>query len=753
MFNDFEEYCKIFEQTKKGNYIGFATILKNYSYICTLKKCLLFVETGTGIRATINIPSPNALFIHIIRIDMKRILLLSTLFVVGITTSSFAQSNNNNHVLVEEFNSTNCPPCAGTDPAIEYFEQQQLGEVCVLKWHQNFPEQNEDPFYNTQTQERFNYYGLSGAPSLTMQGQNNIFDQYLFSSPYPIIDSETAYLNKMGNYYQMSVKHSVVGDSVIVMVTVITGATQPTATDLNLGVVLSQRFQQFLGANRRPMYTDIVLTAIPQLQSSGAINNPFSQAASSTVTYRYATKVVSSWDLTQLVAVAFIQSVGGAGKPVYQSAWDVPQVNIYADGFNFDPAPVLAGNANSSANYFLTNNTSTSQTIKIASSLTSAGNYSLNIAGITSLADSTITIAAGGSDTVTASVNASGPALTTPAYIVKFSTLDSIGIGGGSEVAFGQNIPNAVVNGTTETIKSELSGLESSLTNSGFGVIGPITLQAWEELFGLGAPNDWSQFKTVWYDDQYNYGIQYLSDTSLITTFLNNGGNFAMSAPAFPYFFSVQFPGEGAVGTDQWMNNVFHIENLNFAQGGYSSVEGVASDPIGNAVTGHISISAPIYTQTMYPIDDSAHGVYIDPSGDSVGFRATSNGGKVFYSSFDLGGIAATKRDAMVKAVMDWFYPAAGVNDASTASCSLDPVYPNPIDKAATISYMIPDHRFVTLVVQDMLGRTIATLVNQEEDAGHFTAPFDASHLANGTYICTLTAGDFKTSGKITVDR
>ncbi len=297
---------------------------------------------------------------------MKRILLLSALFLVAVAGASFAQSNNN-HVLVEEFNSTNCPPCAGTDPAIEYFEQQRISEVCVIKWHQNFPEANEDPFYNAQTQNRFNYYGLQGAPSLTMQGANNIFNPYLWTSPYPIEDSETAYLNKMQNYYQMSTKHSVVGDSVIVWVTVTTSATQPAATDLNLGVVLTQRFQQFLGANRRPMYTDIVLTAIPELQSSGALNNPFTQAENSTVTYRYATKTSSSWDLTQLVAVAFIQSIGGAGMPVYQSAWDVPQINVYANGFNFDPMALLAGNPNSTASYYLTNNTSSSQTIKVAS--------------------------------------------------------------------------------------------------------------------------------------------------------------------------------------------------------------------------------------------------------------------------------------------------------------------------------------------------------------------------------------------------
>ncbi len=64
-----------------------------------------------------------------------------------------------------------------------------------------------------------------------------------------------------------------------------------------------------------------------------------------------------------------------------------------------------------------------------------------------------------------------------------------------------------------------------------------------------------------------------------------------MSAPDFPYYFSVELANEGAVGTDEWMNNVFHIENLNIVTGGYSSEEGVAGDPIGGAVSGHLTIT------------------------------------------------------------------------------------------------------------------------------------------------------------------
>jgi hypothetical protein len=693
---------------------------------------------------------------------MKKILLLSALFLAAAVRMSSAQSSTNNHVLVEEFNSTSCPPCASLDPQMELFEQQSLGEICVLKWDMDGPIANEDPFTTQETVDRGAYYASPGIPSLCMQGVTDLLD--VAGSPgevailqAPVLDdSATKFLNLMQNYYQMSVRHSVIGDSVIVWVTVTTGATQPTATDLNLGVVVAERFHQYLGANGRPARTDIVRSAIPPLNSDGSLNNPFSQAANTTVTYRLGTQL-GDWDLTQLVAVAFIQSVGTAGntdtKPVYQSAWDVPEITVSGNGAYNDAMPILAGNESSTASFTITNNTDSTQIVKVASGLTTPGNYSLVVSGFTTVADSSVTIPVGQSATLTASVTSNGPALGQPQYSLRFHTTDSIGIGGGSEIAFGQNIPHVVVNEWTEAEISVLQGIQTSVTNSGYGTVGLIYAEAFEQLFGLGAANDWSQFMTVIYDDPYNGGILYLTDTSLITTFLNNGGNFVLASPEFPYLFSAVYPSEGAQGTDQWMENVFQLENLNFVSGGYTSFEGVAGDPIGDKVAGHITVTAPLYTQTVYPITDSCFSVYVDPSGDTVGTRATGNGGKVFYASFELGGIIANKRDAVIKSIMDWFYGTDGVDNSVAAACALNPVYPNPVGNTATISYTIPDHQYVTLIVQDMLGRTVASLVNQEEDAGQFTVPFDASQLADGTYVCTLTAGAFKAYSKMTVDR
>ncbi len=68
--------------------------------------------------------------------------------------------------------------------------------------------------------------------------------------------------------------------------------------------------------------------------------------------------------------------------------------------------------------------------------------------------------------------------------------------------------------------------------------------------------------------------------------------------------------------------------------------------------------------------------------------------------------------------------------------------YPNPFNPVTNISYSIPKNSAVKLVVFDMLGREVATLVNETQQAGTYKVDFDASKLSSGVYIYSLvTAG------------
>jgi|GEM_PF-5913752 hypothetical protein len=69
--------------------------------------------------------------------------------------------------------------------------------------------------------------------------------------------------------------------------------------------------------------------------------------------------------------------------------------------------------------------------------------------------------------------------------------------------------------------------------------------------------------------------------------------------------------------------------------------------------------------------------------------------------------------------------------------------YPNPFNPSTTISFTIPHSSFVTLKVFDVLGREVATLVNEEMTLGWYERMFDGSNLASGVYIYRLHAGGF----------
>ena len=79
---------------------------------------------------------------------------------------------------------------------------------------------------------------------------------------------------------------------------------------------------------------------------------------------------------------------------------------------------------------------------------------------------------------------------------------------------------------------------------------------------------------------------------------------------------------------------------------------------------------------------------------------------------------------------------------------SLEQNHPNPFNPSTTIKYQIPASlnpskggTLVTLKVYDILGKEVATLVNEEKPAGRYEVNFNASSLASGVYIYKLQAG------------
>lgn len=67
--------------------------------------------------------------------------------------------------------------------------------------------------------------------------------------------------------------------------------------------------------------------------------------------------------------------------------------------------------------------------------------------------------------------------------------------------------------------------------------------------------------------------------------------------------------------------------------------------------------------------------------------------------------------------------------------------YPNPFNPVTTIQYAVVGHQWVSLKVYDVLGKEVATLVNERKPAGVYRVTLDAAHLPSGVYFYTLKAG------------
>ena len=80
---------------------------------------------------------------------------------------------------------------------------------------------------------------------------------------------------------------------------------------------------------------------------------------------------------------------------------------------------------------------------------------------------------------------------------------------------------------------------------------------------------------------------------------------------------------------------------------------------------------------------------------------------------------------------------------------SLEPNYPNPFNPQTTIRVGLPEAARVRLDVFDVLGRRVATLLDEQRPAGWHTVVFEARALPSGVYFSRVEAGAFRQVGRM----
>ena len=82
-------------------------------------------------------------------------------------------------------------------------------------------------------------------------------------------------------------------------------------------------------------------------------------------------------------------------------------------------------------------------------------------------------------------------------------------------------------------------------------------------------------------------------------------------------------------------------------------------------------------------------------------------------------------------------------NSETPLSFKLEQNYPNPFNPVTKISYALPKSGLVTLRVYDILGKEVATLVNEVKSAGSYSVDFNASNFTSGVYFYKIETNGF----------
>ena len=82
---------------------------------------------------------------------------------------------------------------------------------------------------------------------------------------------------------------------------------------------------------------------------------------------------------------------------------------------------------------------------------------------------------------------------------------------------------------------------------------------------------------------------------------------------------------------------------------------------------------------------------------------------------------------------------------------ALDQNYPNPFNPTTIISFEIPKRTRTTLMVYNMLGQQVATLVDEEREAGAYRVEWNAGSVASGVYLYRITTSESVLTRKMLV--
>jgi hypothetical protein len=115
--------------------------------------------------------------------------------------------------------------------------------------------------------------------------------------------------------------------------------------------------------------------------------------------------------------------------------------------------------------------------------------------------------------------------------------------------------------------------------------------------------------------------------------------------------------------------------------------------------------------------------------------------------------VATTQLPGFVRLLESASLTSVPVRETVPREFTLEQNFPNPFNPTTDLRFTIADLRFVTLKVFDVLGKEVATLVNDQLPAGSYDVTFDARSLSSGVYFYRLSAGGIVQTKKMILEK
>lgn len=664
-------------------------------------------------------------------------IILAALLVLSIAPNA-AWASQRQCVILEGFTQWNCGPCATWNPQEhDLLEQMTRDTVIACKYHGWWPGSDNDPFYHwneTDNAARISMYGVEWVPWVMVDGivdlrnvsynavRNALRSRYTTQSPCTIdLSAFTA------------------GETTVGFNGTITMDADQSLSGQRLFVALIQDhvYYENGGTNGEHDFYEPFRDMYPNANTGVTLN----LGPSETYDFEGTLNRDSRWEAGNMKVIAWIQNTGT--HEILQGTWSEVHEDYRLDVTFDDTIQRIVDPDGGEVNYLVDMSNMGLQddiyTVTLSGDWPGGWSYSVESLEVPADPDEiSIPIESGGNDVLIVRVNPNGSAgsVAINLDIISTSAPEIVHTDADWRLMAGLDI---LIVDDDEGYTYETC-YENALAPLGVDYV----IGRWD--VDLGAL-DGSMLDDVdllvWFtgDSWQNGNTLSAQDQDMLFFYLAQGGALFLSGQGITFdirldpFFSEQ------------LHASFVTVNLP-----HINMEGVAGDPVSNGMSFAIrngDCADNQVRQSGINVGDEAASILFEYAGTeyhgALRIEDPTYNYRAIFMAFGFEAIDSQEnRNALMESAVNWLLrstPADEVTEpVAPLSFKLGQNFPNPFNPQTTIPYTLPERAEVSLRVFDMLGREVVELVSGQQEAGAYSATWDAGSLTSGMYFYRLEA-------------